>query len=82
MSLFKRRETWIRSLEPLSQTTLVGTKSANQHKDEPFAPNFGQIVIVRVRENVDDGKRLDIPMNFEFLNAVRKAVDDAQMDLL
>ena len=43
--------------------------------------SYDQISIVTVREIVEDGKRLDIPMSLEVLAAAKRAAGPDQIDI-
>ena len=44
--------------------------------------NYDTISIVTIREIVEEGKRLDIPMSLEVLAAAKRVSDTSQMKLL
>ena len=43
--------------------------------------NYDRIAIVTIREIVEGGKRLDIPMSLEVLKAAEKTIDADQPEL-
>jgi site-specific DNA-methyltransferase (adenine-specific) len=57
-------------------------KAAGQYKHETMGRSYDRISIVTIREIVDEGKRLEIPMSIEVLKAAQKADEDLQMTLL
>ena len=61
---------------------LTEAKSAGQYRHETMGRDYDQISIVTIREIMEDGKRLEIPMSVEVLKAAQKAVDARQMSLL
>jgi site-specific DNA-methyltransferase (adenine-specific) len=61
---------------------IAEAKSAGQYKHEDMGRSYDRISIVKIKEIVEEGKRLEIPMSLEVLKAAQRADDDAQMDLL
>jgi len=58
-------------------------KSAGQFKHEDMGRSYDKIEIVTIREIVEDGKRLEIPMSLEVLKAAQRAANAGkQIDLL
>jgi hypothetical protein len=56
------------TLEEPSAPMLKEAKVAGQYKHEMMGREYDQISIVTVKEIVEDGKRLDIPMSLEVLS--------------
>jgi site-specific DNA-methyltransferase (adenine-specific) len=57
-------------------------KVAGQYRHETMGRSYDRISIVTIREIVEEGKRLEIPMSIEVLKAAQKADEDLQMTLL
>ena len=57
-------------------------KGAGQFRHEDMGHAYDKISIVTIKEIVEDGKRLEIPMSLEVLRAAREAASSGQMDLL
>ena len=70
------------TLEDPTRPMINEAKAAGQYRHEDMGRTYDKISIVPVREIVEDGKRLEIPMSIEVLKAAQKAVDAEQMDLL
>ncbi len=70
------------TLEPPSGPMIKEAKDAGQYKHEDMGHAYDRISIVTVREIVEDGKRLEIPMSLEVLRAAQQAADTGQMDLI
>jgi len=68
------------TLEKPSGPMLSEAKAAGQYKHEDMGRSYDKISIVTVREIVEDGKRLEIPMSLEVLRAAQKAATE-QMGL-
>lgn len=69
------------TLEEPSRPMLNEAKAAGQYRHETMGRNYDKIGIVTVREIVEDGKRLEIPMSLEVLAAAKRASDSDQSDL-
>jgi site-specific DNA-methyltransferase (adenine-specific) len=71
------------TLEEPSGPMVKEAKAAGQYRHETMGHNYDKITIVTVKEIVDEGKRLEIPMSLEVVKAAQKAAKpDDQMDLL
>lgn len=57
-------------------------KGAGQYHHEDMGRSYDRITIVTVREIVEGGKRLEIPMSLEVLAAAKRASDAEQHQLL
>jgi site-specific DNA-methyltransferase (adenine-specific) len=58
-------------------------KAAGQYRHETMGRNYDRISIVTVKDIVEDGKRLEIPMSLEVLRTAQKVKDpEEQMELL
>ena len=57
-------------------------KKAGQFKHEDMGRSYDRVSVVTVREIVEEGKRLEIPMSLEVLKAARLAADAEQPDML
>jgi DNA modification methylase len=70
------------TLEKPTSHMISEAKAAGQYKHEDMGRSYDRISIVTVKEIVEDGKCLEIPMSLEVLKAARRASDDTQMELL
>jgi site-specific DNA-methyltransferase (adenine-specific) len=71
------------TLEEPSVPMVREAKAAGQYQHETMGRNYDIISIVTVREIVDEGKRLEIPMSIEVVKSAQKATGpDEQMTLL
>lgn len=64
------------TLEEPTRNMIAEAKTAGQYKHEDMGRSYGKISIVTVKEIVDDGKRLEIPMSLEVLKTAKKANED------
>ena len=69
------------TLEDPSGPMISEAKAAGQFRHEDMAKVYDKISIVTVREIVEGGKHLEIPMSLDVLRAAQK-VDPEQMNLL
>jgi DNA modification methylase len=69
------------TLEEPSAPMLKEAKVAGQYKHEMMGREYDQISIVTVKEIVEDGKRLDIPMSLEVLAEAQRAIESKQSEL-
>lgn len=70
------------TLEEPSKPMIAEAKAAGQYRHDDMGRNYDRISIVTVREVVEHGKRLEIPMSLEVLAAAKLATDASQIDLL
>lgn len=61
------------TLEPPSGPMMKEAKAAGQYKHAEMGRSYDKISIVTVREIVEEGKRLEIPMSLEVLAAAKRA---------
>jgi site-specific DNA-methyltransferase (adenine-specific) len=57
-------------------------KAAGLYHHPRMDKSYGRIQIVTVKEVVEDGKRLDLPLGREVLKAAQSEVEDTQLNLL
>lgn len=69
------------TLEEPSRPMVAEAKAVGQHKHEEMGRSYDTISIVTVREIVEEGKRLEIPMSLEVLAAAQRAVEDRQISI-
>ncbi len=69
------------TLEELNRPMMAEAKVAGQYRHEDMGRSYDKIAIVTVREIVEGGKRLKIPMSLEVLAAARQ-VNDAEQNSL
>jgi site-specific DNA-methyltransferase (adenine-specific) len=60
---------------------IAEAKSAGLYNHEDMGRSYDRTTIVTVKEIVEEGKRLEIPMSLEVLKAAQRATDDTQMEL-
>jgi DNA modification methylase len=70
------------TLEEPSRPMVSEAKAAGQYRHETMGRSYDQISIVTVREIVESGNRLEIPMSLEVLRAAQRADDSEQIELL
>lgn len=70
------------TLEPPTKPMLSEANAAGQYKHEDMGRTYSRISIVTVREIIEDGARLEIPMSLEVLAAAKRSIEDKQLDLL
>jgi hypothetical protein len=70
------------TLEEPSGPMSKNAKAAGQYHHADMGRSYDVISIVTVKEIVEDGKRLEIPMSLEVLKAAQKAATSEQIELL
>jgi DNA methylase/Restriction endonuclease len=70
------------TLEEPTRPMIAEAKGAGQYKHEEMGRSYDRISIATVKQIVEEGKRLEIPMSLEVLKAAQKADLDEQMNLL
>jgi len=71
------------TLEEPSRPMVTEAKAAGQYLHETMGRSYDRISIVTVKEIIEDGKRLEIPMSLEVVKAAQRAAGpEQQMDLL
>jgi site-specific DNA-methyltransferase (adenine-specific) len=70
------------ALEEPTGPMVKEAKAVGQFKHKDMGHGYDRISIVTIREIVEDGKRLEIPMSLEVLKAAQQAADTGQLDLL
>lgn len=69
------------TLEEPSRPMINEAKGAGQYNHEDMGRNYDKISIITIKEIVEGGKRLEIPMSLEVLRAAQRVVADEQIDL-
>lgn len=69
------------TLEEPSRPMVREAKAAGQYEHVEMGRSYDRITIVTVREIVEEGKRLEIPMSLEVLAAAQRAADSEQIEL-
>jgi DNA modification methylase len=69
------------TLEEPSGPMLKEAKAAGQYRHETMGRSYDTISIVTIKEIVEDGTRLEIPMSLEVLAAAKRALDSTQIDM-
>lgn len=69
------------TLEEPTRAMIDEAKAAGQYKHEDMGRNYDRISIVTIRQILEGGKRLEIPMSVDVLKAAQKAAQDEQDDL-
>ena len=57
-------------------------KGAGQYKHEEMGHSYNIISIVTIKEIVEEGKRLEIPMSLEVLRVTQTIVPENQLELI
>jgi site-specific DNA-methyltransferase (adenine-specific) len=69
------------TLEEPSKPMIAEAKAAGQYRHELMGRSYDCISIVTIKEIVEGGKRLEIPMGIEVLKAAEKVTDSEQAPL-
>jgi site-specific DNA-methyltransferase (adenine-specific) len=69
------------TLEEPTRVMIRTAKAAGQYRHEDMARSYDRISIVTIREIVEGGQRLDIPMSLEVLSAAQRAENAHQIEL-
>jgi site-specific DNA-methyltransferase (adenine-specific) len=70
------------TLEEPSGPMVKEAKGVGHYRHEVMGHNYDRIGIVTVREIIEGGKRLDIPMSQEVVAAAKLAIEDTQTTIL
>ncbi|HWG20924.1 MAG TPA: DNA methyltransferase [Terracidiphilus sp.] len=71
------------TLREPSRQMIQEAKAAGQYSHQEMGRKYDRVSIVTIREIVEEGKRLEIPMSLEVFKAAQKAaLESSQMDLL
>ena len=70
------------TLEEPSAPMVAEAKNAGQFRHDEMGRSYDRISIVTVRQIVEDGERLEIPMSLEVLKEAQKAEVSEQIQLL
>ncbi|NYF80252.1 DNA methyltransferase [Granulicella arctica] len=70
------------TLEEPSKPMIAEAREAGKYLHAEMGRSYDKISIVTVREIVEDGKRLDIPMSVEVLKAAQRNLNEEQLRLL
>jgi DNA modification methylase len=70
------------TLEEPSKPMIAEARAAGQYRHETMGHTYERISIVTVRQIVEQGARLEIPMSLEVLKAAQAGSESAQIDLL
>jgi len=70
------------TLEEPTAPMVKEAKATGQYKHSEMGRSYDRIGIVTVKEIVERGDRLEIPMNLEVLAAAQRAADSEQIDFL
>jgi site-specific DNA-methyltransferase (adenine-specific) len=69
------------TLEEPSRPMLAEAKAAGQYRHETMGRSYDKISIVTIKEIIEEGKRLDIPMSLEVVAAAKRVVNEKQIEL-
>jgi site-specific DNA-methyltransferase (adenine-specific) len=69
-------------LEEPTKPMMQDAKAAGHFAHEDMGRSYDRIEIVTIKEIVEDGRRLDVPMSLDVLKAAQKASSEKQLDLL
>lgn len=70
------------TLENPTAPMIRDAEAAEQFKLEEFAKTHDRITIVTIKDIIEGGKRLELPMSLEVLKAAQKDQDEGQLALL
>ncbi len=71
------------TLEPPTSPMTAEAKAAGQYRHAEMGRSYDRLSIVTIREIIDEGKRLEIPMSIEVLRDAQRALgSEEQLDLL
>jgi len=70
------------TLEEPTKPMISDAKAAGVYKHPEMGKTYDRIIIVTVREILEDGARLEIPMSLEVLKAAEKEIQETQLTLL
>lgn len=70
------------TLEEPTEPMKAEAKTAGHYRHEMMGRNYDRIGIVTIREIIEEGKRLDVPMSHEVLKAAQPSIAAEQPDLL
>lgn len=70
------------TLEEPTRSMISETKAVGQYKHEDMGRSYDRISIVTIKEIVEGGKRLEIPMSLEVLAAAKRTIESEQINLL
>jgi site-specific DNA-methyltransferase (adenine-specific) len=82
MAREKAELAYLITLEEPSAPMLKEAKAVGRYTHDLMGRAYDRISIVTIKEIIEGGKRLDIPMSLEVLAAAQKAADSEQIDLL
>jgi hypothetical protein len=69
------------TLEPAKTTMLKEARAAGRFRHEQMGREYDRMSVVTIREILEEGARLSVPMSVEVLAAARRAADAEQLDL-
>jgi hypothetical protein len=61
---------------------IMEAKAAGQYHHADMGRTYDRIMIVTIKEIIEEGKRLEIPMSLEVLHAAQQANDTEQLELI
>ena len=70
------------TLEDPTGPMIKDAKAAEQFKLEDLAKSYDRISIVTIKDIIESGRRLELPMSLEVLKAAQKDQDDGQLAFL
>jgi DNA methylase/Restriction endonuclease len=70
------------SLEEPTKPMVVAAKAAGRYRHEMMGRDYDRISIVKIREILEDGKRLEIPMSMEVLKSAQRESAETQLELV
>ena len=70
------------TLEEPTKPMIEDAKKAGSFKHETMGHSYDRISIVTVREIVEEGKRLEIPMSLEVVAAAKRQAEGDQIELI
>jgi site-specific DNA-methyltransferase (adenine-specific) len=70
------------TLEDPSKPMISDARDAGKYLHVEMARTYDRISIVTIREMIEQGKRLELPMSLEVVKAAQRALNDKQLPLL
>lgn len=70
------------TLEAPTAPMVREAKAAGQYNHAEMGRSYDRITIVTIKDILDEGERLEIPMSLEVLAAAQRAADSEQIDLI
>jgi site-specific DNA-methyltransferase (adenine-specific) len=69
------------TLEEPTKPMHADAKAAGAYNHVEMGKSYDRIAIVTIREMLEEGRRLEIPMSMEVLKAAQKAINEEQIPM-